>query len=93
MSLYTNFGQKEDIMRIHIDKSTIFKLKNKTVIATRDVDIVKKGFFILNFWEQCDFSDINVLPVVFVHCETTEDESILRRDNIVLGDEKDICLI
>lgn len=47
----------------------------------------------MDFWEQCDFPDINVLPVAFVDCKTTEDESILRRDNIVLGDEKDICLI
>ena len=80
-------------MKLHIDKSTVFKLKSKLVIAARDVDIVEKGFFILDFWEQCDFPDINVLPVAFIDCKTTEDESILRRDNIVLGDEKDICLI
>lgn len=36
-------------MKLHIDKSTVFKLKNKLVIAARDVDIVEKGFFYFGF--------------------------------------------
>lgn len=34
-------------MKLHIDKSTIFRIKNKLVIAARDADIVEKGFL---FW-------------------------------------------
>ncbi len=77
-----------------INRNTIFYLKGKKVFATEDINIddKDKGLFILNFWEQCDYYDTRILPTIFVHCETKEEEYVLRKNNIILGDEKDICL-
>ena len=78
-----------------IPKNTIFKLKDKLVIALNDINIAEgdKGYFVLNFWEQCDYGDINVSPVAFVKCNTPEERYVLKKDNIILGNEGDVCLI
>ncbi|MBQ2744808.1 MAG: hypothetical protein IJF37_04230 [Lachnospiraceae bacterium] len=78
-----------------ISKNTVFLIKNKKVIALNDIHIAndEKGYFILNFWEQCDYKDIEVLPVAFAKCETLEELYVLKKDNIILGSERDICLI
>lgn len=80
---------------INIKKQIIFKLKDQYVISLSDISIVKgqKGYFILNFWDQCSFEDINVLPIAFVPCENAKRLYELKKDNVILGDEKDICLI
>ena len=56
---------------IKISKNQVFLLKETKTISSEDIYIAdnEKGCFILNFWEQCSYSDINVLPVVFVRCE------------------------
>ncbi len=78
-----------------IQKNTLFKLGDKPVIALNDIHIAEgdKGYFILNFWEQCGYGDINVSPVAFVKCETLEELYVLKKDNIILGSERDVCLI
>lgn len=78
-----------------IQKNTVFKIGERRVIAINDIDISndEKGYFILNFWEQCDYKDIEVLPVAFAKCETLEELYVLKKDNIILGSERDICLI
>ncbi|MBE5887669.1 MAG: hypothetical protein E7283_02405 [Lachnospiraceae bacterium] len=77
-----------------IAKDTVFRLQSKRVLATRDILISEgeSGCFILNFWEQCSHSDINVFPVVFVKCESERELYVLKKNNIILGSEKDICL-
>lgn len=79
---------------MYIAKDTVFILGKKSVIATKDIHISESehGYFILNFWEQCDYEDIEVLPVVFVKCESEREFFVLKKDNIILGSEKDICL-
>lgn len=49
---------------MNIQKDTVFRLGEKQVIATKDIHISEdeQGYFILNFWEQCSYADINVLP-------------------------------
>ena len=79
----------------YIAKNTVFKVGEKRVIALGDIHIAKgeKGYIILNFWEQCDYGDLEVLPVAFAKCETNEELYVLKKDNIILGSERDICLI
>ena len=80
---------------VEIQKNTLFKLKDKQVVAVQDIHIAEddKGYFVLNFWEQCDYGDINVSPVAFVKCNTPEERYVLKKDNIILGNEGDACLI
>ena len=77
-----------------ICRGTEFSLKDKSVIAMKDIHIGEneKGYFILDFWEQCEHPDITVSPVVFVKCQDEREYYVLKKDNIVLGSEKDICL-
>lgn len=49
-------------------------------------------FFILNFWEPFENEDIDMLPVVFVTCTGEKERYVLKKDNIIMGSEKDICL-
>ena len=78
-----------------ICKGTVFALGKKRVIAMSDMHISEqdRGYFILNFWEQCSYREIDVLPVAFVRCEDEKELYTLKKDNIILGSEKDICLI
>ena len=78
-----------------IPRNKIFKVCNKHVIALNDIQIGEndKGYFILNFWEQCNYEELSVLPVAFAKCETLEELYVLKKDNIILGSEQDICLI
>ena len=80
---------------IKIDRNKIFKLANKKVILTNDVCITEndKGYFILNFWEQCEYEDVDIFPVAFIKCESEEELYILKKNNIIMGSEKEICLI
>lgn len=79
---------------INIQKGTIFKVRDKKVIALNDINISEtdKGYFILNFWEQCNYEELSTLPIAFAKCETLEELYVLKKDNIILGSEKDICL-
>ena len=78
-----------------IPKNTIFTIRDIQAIALNDIHISEadKGYFILNFWEQCDYVKLNVLPVAFAKCETLEELYVLKKDNIILGSERNICLI
>lgn len=80
---------------IRINKNQVFSVKGTKVMSTENIYISEneKGYFILNFWEQCSCADINVLPVVFVVCKGEREFYNLIKTNIILGDEKDICLI
>ena len=77
-----------------IKKNTIFKLNNQEVIATREfyVDLQTNGYFFLNMWTQCDVADINILPVDYVGNLSEQELYLLKKDNVILGDNKDICL-
>lgn len=78
-----------------IEKNTVFKVKNIEVILTSDMYMSddEHGYFILNFWEQCEYEKLNVLPVTFVKCEDERELYVLKKDNIIIGSEKEICLI
>lgn len=84
-----------EIRMIRINKNQVFLVKGTKVMSTDNIYIPEneQGYFILNFWEQCSYSDINVLPVAFVRCEGEKELYNIRKTNIILGDEKDICLI
>ena len=77
-----------------IKKNTIFKLKKQEVIATSEfyVDLQTNGYFILNMWAQCDVADINILPVDYVRNVSEQELYLLKKDNVILGDNKNICL-
>lgn len=79
---------------MRIKKNTKFILNNQKVVATRDIQINSqdKGCFILNMWEQCDEADINILPVDYVSNLTEQDLYMLKKDNVIVGEAKDICL-
>lgn len=79
---------------MRIKKNTRFKLNNQEVIATRDIQIdsQEKGCFILDMWTQCSVADINVLPVDYVENLTEQDLYMLKKDNVIVGGTKDICL-
>lgn len=79
---------------MNICKGTKFTLRDKRVIATNDFKIREDehGYFILNFWEQCDCEDIDVLPVTFIRCENERELYVLKKDNIVLGSKDEACL-
>ncbi len=78
-----------------INKDTLFSLNAKKVIATNDFNISEdsKGIFILNYWEQCNCKDLDIKPVYYVESTDERDLYVLKRDNIILGDVNDICLI
>lgn len=78
-----------------VEKNTMFHLADKKAFVTTDTIISKHshGYFILNFWEQCNYPDIEAFPVAFVPCESEKEFYVLKKDNIILGSEKDICLI
>lgn len=80
---------------IFMPKDTVFKVGNTKVILRDDTTINKedKGYFILDFWNQCDVEDINVFPVSYARCEREEDEYELFKSNVVYGGIGDICLI
>ena len=82
-------------MCTNIMKNQIFFLGEQKVIATEDIRIgaSDKGYFILNFWEQCSYEDIDTIPVVFVYCRDNKKVHELKRDNIIIGNADDICLI
>ena len=65
------------------------------VIITQDAVIDKQemGYFILNFWEQCDVADINVFPVAYVSCANEQEVHELSKSNVIYGGPAEICLI
>ena len=77
-----------------LEKNTIFTLGTQKVIITSNTHIIdnEHGYFILNFWEPCEYDDTDVLPVVFVRCESDRERYVLKKDNVIVGSEKDICL-
>lgn len=80
---------------IFIPKKTVFKVGKVKVILRDDTMVNKEdnGYFILDFWNQCDVEDINVFPVSYATCEREEDVYELFKSNIVYGGISDICLI
>lgn len=78
-----------------IKRNTVFKVKNTKVIMNRNLQVSEnsKGYFILNFWDQCSYPDITVFPVEYVECIRDEDEYELFKTNIIYGGIGDICLI
>ncbi|MBQ2980504.1 MAG: hypothetical protein IJD58_00090 [Lachnospiraceae bacterium] len=81
--------------RILLKKDQIFMVGKTKVIITQDTIIDKEemGYFILNFWEQCDVADINVFPVVYVSCANEQEVYELFKSNIIYGGAAEICLI
>jgi len=77
-----------------IKKGKIFKLGEQKVISTKELHINsdEKGVFILNMWTQCDIADINVLLVDYVNNLSDCDLYVLKKDNVIIGGVKDICL-
>lgn len=51
------------------------------------------GYFILNFWESCSYADLDVLPVKFVKCDGEKEFYQLKKDNVIIGSDKTVCLI
>lgn len=78
-----------------LEKNTIFRVGAKKVIITSDTYISdsEHGYFLLDLWQPCEYEDVEVLPVVFVRCENDRELYVLKKDNIIMGSEKDICLI
>lgn len=78
-----------------IYKGTEFVLGDEHVIAMEDITVTErvKGYFILNFWKQCDYEKLDVLPVSFARYVNDKEKYVLQKNNIILGSEKDICLI
>ena len=70
---------------VFISKNKVFKVKDTKVILKEDIYInsSESGFFILDFWNQCDYEDIDVFPVAYAKCERQEDEYELFKTNIV----------
>ena len=72
---------------IEIKRNTVFKVKNTKVIMNRNLPVSEnsKGYFILNFQDQCIYPDITVFPVEYVECIRDEDEYELFKTNIIYG--------
>ena len=82
-------------MMYYIRKNEVFALGSTRVIATEDIYIKDKeqGYFILNFWDSCSYEDIEVLPVTYIPYTNDKQLYELRKNNIILGETKEICLI
>ncbi len=74
-------------------RGSLLKCRDKHVVLMEDFDSDAKGYLILNFWEQCDYKDINVLPVSFAKCENDREYYQLKKDNIIVGRVDEFCLI
>ena len=80
---------------IILRKGTICKVKETKVMITEDVVIGENedGFFILNFWEQCNLKDIELFPVIFAKCSDEQEAHELFKTNIIYGGKSDLCSI
>ena len=81
-------------IQMKIEKGTKFRLGEQKVIAIRTMDITlgENGLFLLDMRTPCDEPDIKVLPVDYVENLTKKEKHLVIRDNIVIGETKDICL-
>ena len=72
---------------ILLRKNVPFIVKDTKVIVYDDVFIrpKEKGYFILNFWEQCSIADIETFPVSFVSCDNEQEAHELFKTNIIYG--------
>lgn len=77
-----------------IEKMQKFYIKDIEVFSFEDFSIENKerGLFILDMWNQCEESNINVLPVKYVEYSSLQELYILKTDNVVVGKAEDIWL-
>ena len=72
-----------------IEKETVFKFKNRRFYAMADIyiepDIAKTSYFILDFWDICEFPDIDITPVILAKCNSKYEAYSLFEDNIIYG--------
>lgn len=78
-----------------IKKGMILYIKNQKVILMEDieVDFETQALVALNYWNQCDYEDITVLPISPLPYKTEKEKFELYKTNIILGEVKDLCLI
>lgn len=83
-----------------IHKGQLFHIKGQKMLITSGEFNMNEGkeqssnaLIVLNYWEQCDYEDISVIPVAIVRCRSKEEKYEMCRCNIVLGEVEDICLI
>ena len=84
-----------NLQNIKLKEGQIAIVKGKKVLICKDliVDYSQQGYFILNFWEQCDYPDLEVFPVEYVECRNDGEVYELFQDNIIIGKAVDLCLI
>lgn len=83
-------------MRIKtLKKGQIVFVKGKEVILSSDItiDYEKKGYFILDLDNQCNYPNLDVLPAQYIECGSMGEIYELYKYNVVLGKVTDLCLI
>ena len=77
---------------IFIEKETVFKFKNRRFYAMADIyiepDIAKTSYFILDFWDICEFPDIDITPVILAKCNSKYEAYSLFEDLVKCCFEK-----
>ena len=79
-----------------LHKRQMFYIKEQKMLLTSGEFYINKGkeqesnaIVVLNYWEQCDYEDISVIPVAIVRCRSKEEKYKMCRCNIVLGEVED----
>ena len=70
-----------------MQKLAILNIKGQKVILTAEAPSnMDRGLVVLNYWEQCDFEDIDVLPAVILPYKDIKEKLKIRKENIVIGE-------
>ena len=80
---------------ISIPSGKKFTVKGKKVISTKNVTIDNKednGFFVLDMWNQCNISQLDIFPVEYIVVNSNEEKYELFKYNVIMGSVKDICM-
>ena len=74
-----------------MQKNAILNIKGQKVILTAEAPSnIDRGLVVLNYWEQCDYEDINVLPAIILPYKDMKEKEVMKRKYIVIGEVEKI---
>ena len=74
-----------------MQKNAILNIKGQKVILTAEAPSnIDRGLVVLNYWEQCDYEDINVLPAIILPYKDMREKEVMKRKYIVIGEVEEI---
>lgn len=74
-----------------MQKNAILNIKGQKVILTAEAPSnIDRGLVVLNYWEQCDYEDINILPAIILPYKDMKEKEKMKRKYIVIGEIEEI---